>query len=62
MLLAGALYRFNAFLFTFDPGAGYSYFPSVPEMMVTLGVVAFEVMAYIVLVKAYPVLHRAEHA
>ncbi|MES9885391.1 MAG: Ni/Fe-hydrogenase cytochrome b subunit, partial [Candidatus Sedimenticola sp. 6PFRAG1] len=34
MLLAGALYRFNAFLFTFDPGPGYSYFPSVPEIMV----------------------------
>ncbi|MET0025302.1 MAG: Ni/Fe-hydrogenase cytochrome b subunit [Sedimenticola sp.] len=62
MLLAGALYRFNAFLFTFDPGPGYSYFPSVPEIMVTLGVVAFEIMAYIVLVKSFPVLHRAEHA
>ncbi|MES9960463.1 MAG: Ni/Fe-hydrogenase cytochrome b subunit [Sedimenticola sp.] len=62
MLLAGALYRFNAYLFTFDPGPGFSYFPSVPEMMVTLGVVAFEIMAYIVLVKSFPVLHRAEHA
>jgi len=62
MLLAGALYRFNAYLFTFDPGPGYSYYPSVPEIMVTLGIVAFEIMAYIVLVKTLPVLHRAEHA
>ena len=62
MLLDGSLYRFNAFLFTFDPGPGYSYFPSVPEIMVTLGVVSFEIMAYLVLVKNLPVLHREGHA
>ncbi|MCP4701180.1 MAG: Ni/Fe-hydrogenase cytochrome b subunit [Gammaproteobacteria bacterium] len=62
MLLAGALYRFNAFLFTFDPGSGYCYFPSVPELMVTLGIISFEIMAYLVLVKTLPVLHRDEHA
>jgi len=62
MLLAGALYRFNAFLFTFNPGPGYNYFPSVPEIMVTLGVVSLEIMAYLVLVKSLPVLHREEHA
>lgn len=60
MILAGALYRFNAYLFTFDPGMGYSYFPSVPEMMVTFGVVSFEVLVYLVVVKTLPVLHRAE--
>ncbi len=62
MLLGGALYRFNAFLFTLDPGVGYSYFPSVPEIMVTLGVVSFEIMAFMVLVKFLPVMHREEHA
>ncbi len=62
MLLGGALYRFDAFLFTLNPGVGYSYFPSVPEIMVTLGVVSFEIMAYLVLVKTLPVLHREEHA
>ncbi|VAX13488.1 Ni/Fe-hydrogenase 2 b-type cytochrome subunit HybB [hydrothermal vent metagenome] len=62
MLLGGALYRFDAFLFTLNPGVGYSYFPSVPEIMVTLGVVSFEIMAYLVLVKTLPVLHREEQA
>ncbi|OOZ35868.1 Ni/Fe-hydrogenase cytochrome b subunit [Solemya velesiana gill symbiont] len=62
MLLAGAFYRFNAFLFTLDPGPGYSYFPSVPEIMVTVGIVAFEIMVFIVLVKTLPVLHTEEHA
>lgn len=62
MLFAGALWRFNAYLITFDPGPGYSYFPSVPEIMVTVGIVAFEVMAYIVLVKLLPVLHDTGRA
>lgn len=62
MLMAGTLYRFNAFLFTYDPGPGYSYFPSVPEIMITLSIIALELMAYLVLVKRLPVLHREEHA
>lgn len=62
MLFAGSMYRFNAFLLTYQPGAGYSYWPSVSEIMVTLGIIAFEVMAYIVLVKTLPVLHKPEHA
>jgi len=60
MLFAGALYRFNAFLFTFDPLPGYSYFPSGPEIMVTLGIIAIELMAYLAIVKTLPVLHSAE--
>ncbi len=62
MLLAGSLYRFDAFLLTFNPGPGYNYFPSAPEIMITLGVVAFELMAYIVIVKLLPVMHCEEHA
>ncbi len=62
MLMAGSFYRFNAFLFTYNPGPGYSYFPSVPEIMITLSIIALELMAYLVLVKTLPVLHREEHA
>lgn len=62
MLLAGSLYRFDAFLLTYNPGPGYNYFPSIPEIMITLGVIAFELMAYIVIVKLLPVMHREEHA
>ena len=62
MLFAGSLYRFNAFLITYNPGPGYSYFPSVPEIMVTSGVVAVEIMAYLFVVKKFPVLHDAEPA
>ncbi len=62
MLLAGTLYRFDAFLITLNPGPGYSYFPSVPEIMITLSIIAFELMAYLVLVKTLPVMHREQHA
>ncbi len=62
LLMAGSLYRFDAFLLTFNPGPGFNYFPSVPEIIITLGVIAFEIMVYMVLVKILPVMHRAEHA
>ncbi|MCU7875691.1 MAG: Ni/Fe-hydrogenase cytochrome b subunit [Candidatus Thiodiazotropha sp. (ex Lucinoma borealis)] len=62
MLFAGTLYRFNAFLITYDPGPGYSYFPSVSEIMVTAGIVAIEIMAYLFVVKRFPVLHNADPA
>jgi Ni/Fe-hydrogenase subunit HybB-like protein len=62
MLFGGALYRFNGFIIGFDPGEGYTYFPSAPEIMVTLGIVAIEIMIYLWFVKRLPVLHRVEHA
>ncbi|MEA3290916.1 MAG: Ni/Fe-hydrogenase cytochrome b subunit, partial [Pseudomonadota bacterium] len=57
MLFAGTLYRFDAFLFTFDPGPGYTYFPSVPEIMITLSIIALELMVYLVVVKTLPIYH-----
>lgn len=56
MICAGTLYRFDVYMIAFDPGPGWSYFPSIPEMSVTFGLVAFEIMAYIVIVKRFPIL------
>ena len=56
MIFAGALFRFDTFLVAFMPGAHWAYFPSVPEMAVTIGLVAFEVLAYVVIVKTFPIL------
>lgn len=61
MIAAGALYRFDAFMITFNPGAGYSYFPALPEVLITVGMVAIEIMAYLFIVKQFPVLAREEH-
>jgi len=56
MIFAGALFRFDTFLVAFTPGSNWAYFPSVPEMAVTVGLVGFEVLAYIVIVKTFPIL------
>jgi Ni/Fe-hydrogenase subunit HybB-like protein len=56
MMFAGALYRFDTYLVAFTPGAHWSYFPSVGEIVISVGLVAFEVLAYIVIVKTFPVL------
>jgi Ni/Fe-hydrogenase subunit HybB-like protein len=56
MMFAGALYRFDVFLVAFNPGAHWSYFPSVPEMLVTVGLVAAEIIAYIYIVRNFPIL------
>ncbi|MEW6365254.1 MAG: Ni/Fe-hydrogenase cytochrome b subunit [Acidobacteriota bacterium] len=56
MMLAGVLYRFDVYLIGYNPGAGWSYFPSIPEMLITFGVVSLEIMAYIYIVKRFPVL------
>ncbi|MDX1593914.1 MAG: Ni/Fe-hydrogenase cytochrome b subunit, partial [Gammaproteobacteria bacterium] len=61
MLLGGAVWRMNAFLFAFQPGPGYSYFPSTGELLVTVGLVAFEILAFIVLVKRFPILSSHRH-
>jgi Ni/Fe-hydrogenase subunit HybB-like protein len=56
VLLGGAFYRFATFLLAFDPGDGSKYFPSVPEIIVTLGVVAGEIALYLLLIKKLPIL------
>ncbi|MBI2236119.1 MAG: Ni/Fe-hydrogenase cytochrome b subunit [Magnetospirillum sp.] len=62
MLLGGSLYRLDTFLVAYFPATpGFSYFPSLPEIMVTVGIVAFEVLAYIVLARLLPVLPGLRH-
>jgi Ni/Fe-hydrogenase subunit HybB-like protein len=59
MMLAGGLYRFNTYLVAYRPGDDVHYFPSVPEFVITIGLVALEIAAYIVIVKMFPILSGA---
>lgn len=59
MMFAGALYRFDTYLVAFMPGAHWSYFPSVPELVITIGLVSLEILAYIVIVRRFPILEPA---
>jgi len=58
IVLGGALYRFNVYLIGFNPGKGWHYFPALAELMITVGIVAFEILGYQVLVKILPVLPK----
>ncbi|MBF0325199.1 MAG: Ni/Fe-hydrogenase cytochrome b subunit [Alphaproteobacteria bacterium] len=57
LLLAGALYRLDAFLVAYQTGAGWSYFPSVQELLVTIGIIATEILLYVVFVRKFPVFY-----
>ncbi|HZR25665.1 MAG TPA: Ni/Fe-hydrogenase cytochrome b subunit [Vicinamibacterales bacterium] len=59
LMFAGAVYRFDTYLVAFTPGANWSYFPSVSEMAITIGLVAFEIFAYVAIVKMFPILSGA---
>ncbi|GFO54303.1 Ni/Fe-hydrogenase cytochrome b subunit [Geomonas sp. Red276] len=56
IVLGGALYRFNVYLIGFNPGKGWRYFPSFAEIMITVGIVALEILGYKVFVALFPVL------
>ncbi|GFO64645.1 Ni/Fe-hydrogenase cytochrome b subunit [Geomonas paludis] len=56
IVLGGALYRFNVYLIGFNPGQGWRYFPSFAEVMITVGIVALEILGYKVFVALFPVL------
>ncbi|OGV66434.1 MAG: hydrogenase [Lentisphaerae bacterium RIFOXYA12_FULL_48_11] len=58
IVLGGSLYRFNVYLIGYDPGPGWTYFPSLAELGITVSIVAFEILGYQVLVKLVPVLPK----
>jgi Ni/Fe-hydrogenase subunit HybB-like protein len=56
MALGGILYRIDAYLVAYNTGAGWTYFPSLGELFVTLGLIAFEILAFIIAIRLLPVL------
>lgn len=65
LMAGGALLRLNGFLIGYQTviggetaGVNFSYFPTLPELLVTIGMFAIEVFAYIVITRRFPVLPR----
>jgi Ni/Fe-hydrogenase subunit HybB-like protein len=56
LMLAGFILRINSYLVGYETGPGWNYFPSVSEIMVSIGMIALEVLGYIVLVRYLPIL------
>jgi Ni/Fe-hydrogenase subunit HybB-like protein len=61
-MLGGTLYRIDVFLVAYDPGNGWIYFPSLAEILVTLGLIATETVVYVLVVRKFPILAGATSA
>jgi Ni/Fe-hydrogenase subunit HybB-like protein len=62
MILGGSMYRFDAYIAAYNPGSNWAYFPSVSELLITVGAIALEITLYIVIVKRFPILAGGEPA
>jgi Ni/Fe-hydrogenase subunit HybB-like protein len=60
IIFAGIIYRLDTYLVAYNPGAGQHYFPTVPELFITIGLIALEIMAYLYFVKVFPIFATAE--
>ncbi len=63
-VLAGALWRNDAFLLAYNPGPGWQYFPSIGETVVTVGMACVGAVVFIVMSRLFPVviLEKAHEA
>jgi len=46
LMLGGFMLRLNGYLVGYDKGEGWHYLPSLPELTITIGFIAFEILAY----------------
>lgn len=53
------MYRIDLSIVAYHPGDGYQYFPSIEEVLLSFGLVAIEIVAYILLIKLLPILPGA---
>ena len=60
LILGSILYRVNVYIVGFTPAPGAFYFPSVSEILITVGVISLEVLLFITAVKIFPVF--GEHS
>ncbi len=65
LMLGGTLLRLNGFLIGYETvigadtsGVNFHYFPTLPELLVTIGMFALEVLGYIIITRRFPVLPR----
>jgi Ni/Fe-hydrogenase subunit HybB-like protein len=56
LCLGGLLYRYTPTTIAFQPGEGYHYFPAVPELAISIGLIALAVVGYLFTVKRFAIL------
>jgi Ni/Fe-hydrogenase subunit HybB-like protein len=62
MAIGGILYRIDAYLVAYDTGAGWRYFPSIGELATTIGLIAVEILGFIIAIRLLPVLPKQSDA
>jgi len=60
LMLGGFMLRIDAYLVGYSNNPGWHYFPSIAEILVSIGFIAFEILAYIVLARYLPILPKEE--
>jgi Ni/Fe-hydrogenase subunit HybB-like protein len=60
LMLGGALMRLNGFLIGYETGGDFNYFPTLAEVLVTVGLFSVEVLGYIIITRRFPVLPRED--
>lgn len=65
IMLGGSLLRLNGFLIGYETvigaetaGVNFRYFPSLTEILVTVGMFSIEVLGYVIITRRFPVLPR----
>jgi Ni/Fe-hydrogenase subunit HybB-like protein len=56
LLAGGALYRFDTYLTSYQPTPGWVYFPTLVELLFSVGLGAMGVAVYVLFVKLFPIL------
>jgi Ni/Fe-hydrogenase subunit HybB-like protein len=59
---AGAVYRVDTYLSVYRPAPGWRYFPSLGELMVTVGMASIGIALFIVICRIFPVVVVAGRA
>lgn len=55
LLLAGTFYRLDSYLIAYRGTRGWQYFPSVPELFITIGLISLHILVFILLCKLLPI-------
>lgn len=58
IMTAGSLYRINVYIIGFQPVPGVTYFPSVPELSISLGMVCLQLVFFIMIIKTFPIIAK----
>lgn len=55
-MAAGSLYRINVYIIGFHPVINVAYFPSVPELSISLGMICLQLALFTIIIKTFPIV------